>query len=81
MDWYIAPECHLVELLQDGFVETLADTVGPWMIGFRSGMLNVIEQISRCDGRFSSIQLRPIWNKYRRRFADKFVPCTLRMPT
>ena len=33
----------MVELLQDGFVETLANTVGLRMIGFRFGMLNVIE--------------------------------------
>jgi hypothetical protein len=39
----LAPECHLVGLLQDGFVETLANTVGLRMIGFRYGMLNVIE--------------------------------------
>ena len=39
----LAPECHLVELRQDGFVETLANTVGLRMIGFRFGMLNVIE--------------------------------------
>ena len=39
----LAPECYLVELLQDGFVETLANTVGLRMIGFRFGMLNVIE--------------------------------------
>ena len=34
----------MVELLQDGFVETLANTVGLRMIGFRFGVLNVIER-------------------------------------
>jgi len=33
----------LVKLLQDGFVEPFADTVDLGMIGFRFGMLNVIE--------------------------------------
>jgi len=38
----LAPECYLIEL-QDGFVETLANTVGLWMIGFGFGMLDVIQ--------------------------------------
>ena len=28
-----APESHLVEFLQAGFVEAFADTIGRWMVG------------------------------------------------
>ena len=41
---YLAPERHLVELLQDRFVKTFADAVGLWMIGFGPGMLDFIER-------------------------------------
>ncbi|ALQ51947.1 hypothetical protein ATY38_12390 [Nitrosomonas ureae] len=37
----LAPERHLVELLQDGFMKTFADAGGLRMIGFGSGMLNM----------------------------------------
>ena len=40
----LAPECYLVELLQDSLVEAFADAVGLWMVDFGSGMLNVVQR-------------------------------------
>ncbi|CAE6738988.1 hypothetical protein NTGZN8_90001 [Candidatus Nitrotoga fabula] len=39
----LAAERHLVELLQDGPVKPLTDTVGLRMVGFGPGVLNVVQ--------------------------------------
>lgn len=39
----LAPERHLVELLQDGLVESLADAIGPRVTHLGLGVFNVID--------------------------------------
>ena len=41
---YFAPECDLVELLQNSFVEALADTVGLRVVGLGLGVLNIVDR-------------------------------------
>ena len=41
---YFAPECDLVELLKNSFVEALADAVGLRVFGLGLGVLNIVDR-------------------------------------
>lgn len=40
---YLPAECRLIELLENGLMEALSDTIGLWVARFRASMLDLIE--------------------------------------